>query len=106
MRIGLGAVLVAGIVAGTWLSSGSWVRQVELGLTQLLTGTLAVSLSPPTESGRLLADWRGPKGSSTEPSIAMSESDWLKLADDMAPVSYLPAPVVPQAPVQSDQQPL
>ena len=66
----------------------------------MLTGTLAGNLPGRGERGPLLADWRGPKDSATGLSIAMSESDWLKLADDLAPVSYLPAPV------QNEQQPL
>lgn len=106
MRVGLGTVFVLSCLTGAWVSSGSWFNQVETGLTQMLTGNFAVSLPAATESRGLRAGWRDPEGSATEPSIAMSESDWLKLADDMAPVSYLPAPVVPQAPVQNEQQPL
>ncbi len=106
MRVSLGTAIVLSCLTGVWAVPGSWVRQAETGFTQLLTGNLAVSLPAATERGALHADWRGPKGSTTEPSIAMSESDWLRLADDMAPVSYLPAPVVPQAPVQNEQQPL
>lgn len=106
MRAGLGVVVVLGCLTGVWAVSGPWVRQAETGLTQLLTATLAVNLPAAPERGPLLADWRGPKDSATGLSIAMSESDWLKLADDLAPVSYLPAPVEPPAPVQNEQQPL
>lgn len=106
MRVGLGTVLVLSCLTGVWVFTGSWVGQAETGLTRLLTGTYAVDLPAAPASGPLLADWHGPKSGSAEPSIAMSESDWLKLADDMAPVSYLPAPAGLQAPLQNEQQPL
>lgn len=105
MRVGLGLVLVACVFAGTWLSSGTWMQQADMGLRQLVSGTIG-GTGLRVDADRMHADWRDPHGGKTEPSIAMSESDWLKLADDMAPVSYLPAPVVPQAPVQNEQQPL
>ena len=108
MRIGFGATLVAVLLIGAAAISGDWLRQSQSGLEQLMSGTLAPrhDLTVETDMG-ILAGWRDPQGKSAEPSIAMSESDWLKLADDLAPVSYLaepgPAPK-PTAPVE--QQPL
>ena len=102
MRVSLGAVLTLALVGGLAVA-GPWVGNARIGFGQLLTGRFAMELPSATTRASSIANWGGAKGSAAGPSIAMSESDWLKLADDLAPVSYLPAPAEPAVP---DQQPL
>jgi hypothetical protein len=105
MRIGLGIVLAASVLAGAAVWAG-WLQQSQRGLGQLLTGTIATSPSG-GGSGPMLADWRDPHGKAGAPPVAMSESGWLMLTDDLAPVSYLSEAARPEAAgAGGEQQPL
>ena len=59
------------------------------------------------DAGLSAIAWHAPGTEASEPSIALSEQDWLKLSEDVAPVSYLgPQAPVANAPASVDQQPL
>jgi hypothetical protein len=107
MRIGLGIALVASVVAGTVSVSAGWLQQSRTGLGQLLRGTIATSPSGSVGRGPMLADWHDPQAKANATPIAMSESEWLMLADEVAPVSYLSEkPASGQPDTTGEQQPL
>lgn len=106
MRIGFGTLVALGVLTAGWALAGPWTRQVETGLGRLLSNAVTADMPAGALDRPLLADWRDPAGGTDGPAIAMSENDWLKLAEDLAPVTYLPAPVEQSVPVEGEQQPL
>lgn len=107
MRIGLGFALAASVLAGAVASSSGWIRQSEVGLRQLMTGTITANPAASPGHAGALADWRDPSANAKAARVVMSESEWLKLADDLAPVSYLSGqPADPPPVATTEQQPL
>ena len=106
MRLYIGALTGLAVTAAVAAGSAGWMQKSQSGLRQLMTGTVAAVGSPGAEQLSDLA-WRAPGDTAGLPAIALSEQDWLKLSEDVAPVSYLgPSPVKPAAPPANDAQPL
>lgn len=97
-------MVVAGVTALAGLASSDWLAKSEAGLRQLMSGSVAIV---PVEdpAATISAAWRE-TGQDANAAVAMSEQDWLKLADDLAPVSYYAEPASAPAAAIDDQQPL
>ncbi|MEZ5924446.1 MAG: hypothetical protein R3D57_08670 [Hyphomicrobiaceae bacterium] len=105
MRLGLPIAIVVCLIAA-W-QSGETLLKAEAGLRQLIAGSVIAGIQEPghDDSSPRLADWAAPQIEGTTSSVAMSEQDWLKLADDVAPVRYLPVKTDPSPlPSQLDEQ--
>jgi hypothetical protein len=110
MRHGLGFILLAALLGAGAILSGNWLAQSEAGLRQLMSGTIAVGPSDGLGLGARAssaANWRAPGDLPATEAVAMSEQDWLRLGDTVAPVSYYDEPPADAPPPQSaEQQPL
>lgn len=107
MRLSFGSVAVVVVVAVMGIGSTGWMSKAQSGLGQLMSGTISsAGLSSAGEAGASKIAWHGPGGAGDQ-AVALSEQDWLKLSEDVAPVSYLDqAPADSDATADSEAQPL
>jgi len=99
-----GLMVVAGVTVFAGIASSDWLAKSETGLRQLMSGSVAmVPVEDPAVT--ISAAWRE-VGKDDNAAVAMSEQEWLKLGDDLAPVSYYAEPASAPAAAVDDQQPL
>lgn len=105
MTIGRTALLVVAAAGG--LAAASFTAETRAGLSRLMSATIAPpQLQGTTDLGMADVVWHAP-GETAETPVALSEQDWLKQFEDVAPVSYLgPQAPASSAPYAVDQQPL
>jgi hypothetical protein len=100
-----GLIAVAGAIALAGIASSDWLAKSEAGLRQLITGSV-VTAPVNGATVTISAAWQEP-GKGAAEAVAMSEQDWLRIADDMAPVSYYAeTPVETVTATPAEQQPL
>lgn len=108
MQIKFGTIAVIAVAAVAGLASAGILAKSRTGLGQLMSATITSAAISGTEGlGVTGVAWHAPGSEVGGPSIALSEQDWLKLSEDVAPVSYLGPPTpVPNGPADAGQQPL
>lgn len=105
MRIKIGTVAVLAVALAASLASASVMTKSRSGLGQLLSATITPAEMRGTgDLGVTSVAWQAPGAQAPEAAVALSEQDWLKLSDDVAPVSYLGSQ--DPAPAPAGQQPL
>lgn len=105
MRIKIGTVAVLAVALAAGLASASIVTKSRSGLGQLLSATITpAEMHGAGDLGVTSIAWQAPGSQAPEAAVALSEQDWLKLSDDVAPVSYLDSQAPTPAP--AGQQPL
>jgi hypothetical protein len=105
MRLMAGSIAALAACAAVAFGQAGWMGKAQSGLGQMLSGTLGGG--EPTSAARVAQiAWQGP-GGAVDQAVALSEQDWLKLSEEVAPVSYLePPPAEPKTPESNDAQPL
>lgn len=107
MRLTLGAVAVLAGATVVGAGADGWLTKAQSGLAQLMSGTISTAeLSSANGASVTEIAWHAPGGVADQ-AVALSEQDWLKLSEDVAPVIYLDqAPADPAATAGSEAQPL